>query len=111
MLLRRSVLAFFIFLLIAGCKKEYSYEGGGVYRKCVGCEYLPLCDSSVFVYVDSSNTVDTLTGVVRVGSDTSVDGTKYSHVTGFAAFPDGLLYNCDGGNYKTILDISSFGIN
>jgi len=101
-----------LFLLVAGCKKEYSYEGGpGGFRKCVGCEYLPLCDSSVFVYVDSSNAIDTLTGVVRVGTDTSIDGTKYSHVTGFAAFPDGLLYNCDGGNYKTILDISSFGIN
>ena len=109
--LRKLYLVALLFLLLAGCKKEYSYEGGEPYRKCVGCEYLPLCDSSVFVYVDSSNTIDTLTGIVRVGTDTSIDGTKYSHVTGFAAFPDGLLYNCDGGNYKTILDISSFGIN
>jgi len=108
---RKLYLVAILFILFTGCKKEYSYEGGGVYRKCVGCEYLPLCDSSVFVYVDSSNTIDTLTGVVRIGKDTSIDGTTYSHVTGFAAFPDGLLYNCDGGNYKTILDISSFGIN
>ena len=99
-------------MVASSCKKEYSYEGGSSpTRKCVGCEYLPLCDSSVFVYVDSSNTIDTLTGIVRVGTDSSIDGKTYSHVTGFAAFPDGLLYNCDGGDYKTILDISSFGIN
>src|SRR5215211_3500412 len=110
MLLRKLYFISALVIFFAGCKKEYSYEGG-VQRKCIGCEYLPLCDSSVFVYVDSSNTIDTLTGIVRVGRDTSIDGTSYSHVTGFVAFPDGLLYNCDGGNYKTILDISSFGIN
>jgi hypothetical protein len=111
--MRGTIFSFiFLVLLVTACKKEYSYEGGnGIPRKCVGCEYLPLCDSSVFVYVDSSNTIDTLTGIVRVGSDSTIDGKTYSHVTGFAAFPDGLLYNCDGGDYKTILDISSFGIN
>ena len=110
--MRGSLLTLILFaLLISACKKEYSYEGGQGTRKCVGCEYLPLCDSSVFVYVDSSNTIDTLTGIVRVGTDSTIDGKTYSHVTGFAAFPDGLLYNCEGGDYKTILDISSFGIN
>ena len=100
----------FVLLIFLSCKKEYSYEGG-LYRKCIGCEYLPLCDSSVFVYVDSANTVDTLPGVVRVGNDTTINGIKYNHVTGFAAFPTGLLYNCDGGDYKTILDLVSLGIN
>jgi hypothetical protein len=89
--MRRSICTVILLVVLASaCKKEYSYEGGnGISRKCVGCEYLPLCDSSVFVYVDSSNTIDTLTGIVRVGTDSSIDGKTYSHVTGFAAFPTG----------------------
>ena len=97
-------------LLVLACKKEYSYEGG-LHRKCIGCSYLPLCDSSKFVYVDSSNTTDTLRGTVVLGTDTTIKGIKYERVSGLAVLGNSLLYNCSNEDYKTYLSIAALGIN
>ncbi len=109
--MRRAVILAVLFVtVLLSCQKEIHFEGDPS-RRCVGCSYLPLCDSSVFTYVDSANTIDTLRGTVRIGTDTTIEGLAYSRVTGFAAFPNGLVYNCSGGNYKTLLYLSDFGIN
>ncbi|HEU4472769.1 MAG TPA: hypothetical protein VFR58_16860 [Flavisolibacter sp.] len=97
-------------LLLLGCQKEYSLEGGQ-FRNCIDCTYLPLCDSSSFVYVDSSDLVDTLRGVVRIGRDTVIGGRTYSSVSGFAPFQGGLMYNCNNQDYRGMLSLSSIGFN
>jgi hypothetical protein len=107
---RAVVLAVLLVSFLVSCQKENSFEGDPS-RRCVACSYLPLCDSSVFTYVDSANTIDTLRGTVRIGTDTTIAGQSYSRVTGFAAFPNGLMYNCSGGDYKTLLYLSDFGLN
>jgi hypothetical protein len=98
-------------LVLETCSKEYSQEGGK-YRKCVLCSYLPLCDSSRFVFIDSSAaSIDTLSGTVSIGSDTVANGIKYTSVSGFAAFSGNLLYNCDQQDYKVLMPLSTFGLN
>jgi hypothetical protein len=107
----RSAWILLLICLIAACSKEYSYEGG-VYRKCIACSYLPLCDSSSFVYVDSSGSVpDTLSGTVQIQKDTVINGKKFTEVNGFAALNNGLLYNCDDQDYQLFLSLAAFGVN
>jgi hypothetical protein len=99
-----------LFLLVSSCSKDYSHEGG-LSRKCLGCSYLPVCDSSVFVYVDSSAAgIDTIHNAVRILADTTIDGTQYRQVSGLASFT-GLLTNCDNEQYKLVVNLSALGIN
>lgn len=105
-------IALLCILFLGACQKEIGFgDGSNGNRKCISCSYLPLCDSSNLVYVDSSNTVDTLNGYVRIGTDTTINGLLYTQVTGFAAFPNGFLYNCANQDYKTWLKLSDFGVN
>src|ERR1700694_4579603 len=102
-----SLFALFLFF---ACKKDHSLEGG-LYRHCSSCTYLPLCDSETFVYVDSNAlAIDTLSGVVHIGSDTVINGLNYTRVSGLAVFHSGLIYNCDNQDYKTLLPLSTLGI-
>ncbi|MER3463204.1 MAG: hypothetical protein C4329_01000 [Chitinophagaceae bacterium] len=109
------ILAIFLAFLISSCAKEYSYEGGGTLanaRKCIACSYLPICDSSTFVYVDSNGRrIDTTRGTATILNDTTVNGITYTKVAGYATFGQGLWYNCANGDYKVLLSLSGFGIN
>jgi hypothetical protein len=100
-------------LFLATCSKDYSYEGGpGGNRRCVRCEYLPVCDSSLFRYVDSTPTrVDTLENRMAVLGDTLISGKRYTRVSGFATFNTGLLANCDNGDYRLLFPLSALGLN
>jgi|GEM_PF-1612330 len=107
-----------LFLLLAGCAKEYSFEGNGnlpatQQRRCINCAYLPLCDSSEFTYlIDTTGTGgDTATGVVQLLNDTLIGGKTFAKVSGFAAFNTGLLYNCDDQEYRMMLTLAQFGLN
>lgn len=108
---------FFLFatigiLIFAGCKKEYSYEGGYSDAKCINCSYLPVCDSSQFTYVNSTVAgVDTARTTIFLLGDTILNGKKFSKITPMAAFSEGLLYNCDNLEYKSFFSISGLGIN
>ena len=109
---RFFLLTIFVILIFAGCKKEYSYEGGYSNANCINCSYLPVCDSSEFTYVDSTVAgVDTARTTMFLPGDTVINGKKFSKVTPLAAFSQGLLYNCDNQEYKTFFSISGLGIN
>ncbi len=98
-------------LFFSSCKKEYSREGGS-FRNCVSCEYLPVCDSSVFVYVDSvDGRIDTLENTMQIFGDTTIAGKKFTSVSGFATFNTGLYANCDGGDYRLLFPLSALGID
>jgi hypothetical protein len=99
-------------LLAWGCSKDYSYEGGNANRRCVDCEYLPVCDSSFFRYVDSNGTrIDTLDNQMFVLGDSTINGRRYSKVSGFATFNTGLFANCDNGDYRLLFPLTALGIN
>lgn len=100
-------------VVMFGCQKEISWEGDAAANvKCVSCTYLPFCDSSVFVYVNTSaNGVDTVTSIPRILGDTMVAGKKYTKVSAVSFFQEGLLYNCDNEEYKVLFPLSSLGIN
>ncbi|WP_345253623.1 hypothetical protein [Flaviaesturariibacter amylovorans] len=105
------LLAFFLLLaaLVAGCAKEYSFEGGGPYvppRRCVDCPFIPVCDSSVYTYYTvSGGTEDTLEAAAKILGDTLIGGTRFTQVSGYGPFAGGLLYNCDAGIYRIVVPL------
>lgn len=99
-------------VLIVRCQRELSYDVVKDNRKCVNCDYLPVCDSSNFVYVDSTATgIDTNRNIVRILRDSVIGGKKFTAVTTFGFFNSGAWYNCDGGDYQTIISTSDLGID
>jgi hypothetical protein len=122
------IAALVIFASVAlfwSCAKEYSLEGVGPLpvaggggggtgtgtgnRHCIACTYLPFCDSSEFVYL--LNGIDTVPGLIHVLNDTLIGGQTYTKVSGFAAFNNGILYNCANQEYKAALPLAQFGLN
>ena len=102
---------FILILTLISCKKDYSLEDSPN-KKCVNCIYLPVCDSSVFVYTDSTATsVDTLTNLMSIYGDTIVNGQTFTSVSGFATFNTGLLANCDNQDYKLLFPVAALGLN
>jgi hypothetical protein len=97
-----------------GCKKDYSQEGGEPISSvnCINCTYLPLCDSSKFVYIDSvAGVVDTTRNEMFILGDTLINSKKFYKVSPLAAFNQGLFYNCDNQEYKLLISLSAFGVN
>src|SRR5689334_17586784 len=80
------VLIFVLITAAISCQKELHGDGTESNtttpppaKACVNCDYLPVCDSSVYVYVDSTASgVDSNTSVVHLLKDTLVSGVKYS---------------------------------
>ena len=107
------LLLFTFSVVLLGCKKEYSDEDGAQSAlKCVNCSYLPLCDSSQFVYVNATATgTDTTRNTVSILGDTVVNGKKFTRVSSIAAFDQGLLYNCDNQEYKVLVSLAALGVN
>ncbi|HEY0731117.1 MAG TPA: hypothetical protein VGD33_01765 [Chitinophagaceae bacterium] len=109
---RLLLLATILSLFLAGCKKEYSYEGGYINDNCINCAYLPVCDSSQFTYIDSTVAgVDTVRTMMFILGDTLINGSKFSKITPLAAFSEGLLYNCYNQEYKSFFSIAGLGVN
>ncbi len=108
-----------ITLFVVACQKEITGLGGDgtttpgtPSKKCTGCSYLPVCDSAKLTYVDSTTAgVDTTTSTLAILGDTTINGKKFNRVSAFAAFKQGLLYNCDGGNYIVYQAVPNLGLN
>lgn len=107
-------------IVAAACQKEITGAGGDgttappatPSKKCTGCSYLPVCDSARLTYVDSTAAgTDTTTGTLAILADTVINGKKFNRVSPFAAFTQGLLYNCDGGSYTVYQAVPALGIN
>lgn len=78
----------------------------------MSCSYLPFCDSSVFVYVNTTATsVDTVTNIPRILSDTVVSGNTFTKISAVSFFNEGLLYNCNNGDYKVLFSTASLGLD
>lgn len=109
-----TILLFALITTAISCQKELHGDGitPSPAKKCIDCEYLPVCDSSVYVYVDSTATgVDSVRNVVNLLKDTTVNSVKYSGVTTLGFFDSGVFYNCDAQEYKILFDASDLGLN
>jgi hypothetical protein len=103
--------ALLLLVVFFSCKKEYSLEGADN-KNCINCTYLPVCDSSVYVYTDSSATgLDTLTNVMSVFGDTIINGKTFRGVSGFATFNTGLYANCDNQDYRLLFSTAALGLD
>jgi len=110
----QSILILLLIYSLYGCKKDYSKEGGEPLSSinCINCTYLPLCDSSQFVYIDSvAGVVDTTRNEMFILGDTLINSKKFYKVSPLAAFNQGLFYNCDNQEYKLLISLSAFGVN
>lgn len=127
---RIGIAAFWTLFLVVlfSCSRDYSFEGGGALppaggnggngggggnggnntRRCISCTYLPFCDSSEFTYLIDST--DTIPGTIHLLRDTTIGGTTFSQVSGFAAFNQGILYNCNNQEYRLALSLAQLGI-
>lgn len=114
--MKQLLLLLSIFVLITACQKEIEGLGGNsnnpAAKKCTGCSYLPVCDSTKLTYIDSSAVgVDILTNTQAILGDTTIGGKKFTRVSPFGTFQQGLLYNCDGGNYRVYQPVPDLGID
>jgi hypothetical protein len=99
-------------LLVLGCQKELNYDIPKTNKICINCDYLPVCDSSSFVYVDATAAgVDTNRNVVRILRDSMIQGKKFTAITTLGFFNSGAWYNCDNGDYQTLISTADLGIN
>lgn len=97
-----------------GCQKELNFDGqpGGTPKVCISCNYLPVCDSSVYTYIDSTaQGIDTNRSVVRLIGDSVVEGLTYNRVSTLGFFGQGVLYNCDANTYKVYLNLANLGFD
>ena len=106
-------------VILVSCQKEITgFSSNGPTtptlppKKCTGCSYLPVCDSTKLTYVDSTAAgLDTTMNTLAVLGDTTINGKKFNRISPFAAFKQGLLYNCDGGNYTVYQPVPNLGMN
>jgi hypothetical protein len=98
--------------LVISCQKEISWEGETSSVKCVDCAYLPFCDSSVFVYVNTTaNGADTVTSIPRILGDTTIGNQKFTKISAVSFFNEGLLYNCANEEYRVLFSTASLGLD
>lgn len=114
--MRRLWAALAVVGMLAGCQQEIEGPGGteqpAANVRCMGCTYLPVCDSTKLTYVDSTALgVDTTATTLAILGDTTITGRKYNRVTAFAGFNQGLLYNCNGGEYRIYQPVPDIGVD
>jgi hypothetical protein len=64
------------------------------------------------VYVDSTAAgIDTTKNGILLDGDTTISGTRYARVGGFATLGQSLLFNCDNNDYRIVLPVPDPGIN
>ncbi|ULQ56530.1 hypothetical protein KJS94_17910 [Flavihumibacter rivuli] len=100
-------------LSLAGCQKEISDpDGGSNGRLCTGCEFLPACDSSYYVYVDSTaNGVDSNYNLITIEGDSSINGRKFYKMSTIGFFGEGIFFQCGGGDYQVYGRADQLGLN
>src|SRR5215203_5198261 len=103
--MKRFLILLVIATTILSCQKEISFgDGSGATNppssvRCTGCSYLPVCDSTMLTYIDSTAMgIDTTKNVLLILSDTTIKGRKFTKISPSSIFAQGLLYNCDGGD-------------
>lgn len=106
-------LAFVVILAVLACRKERSQEGANITgKRCIGCDYLPVCDSSIYRYTDSTSAgIDTFDNVVRILGDTMVAAVQFSKVSLPGILGDSLLYNCNAQEYRALINLAALGLN
>lgn len=114
--MKRLWVILFSAAIIFSCQREIGFGDGTSTTtnnvRCTACSYLPVCDSTKLIYVDSTAIgVDTTASTLAILGDTTINGRKFTRVTPFAAFSQGLLYNCDGGNYRIYQNVPNLGID
>jgi hypothetical protein len=103
--------------LAIACQKEIGFGNGSratqtTSVRCTSCSYLPVCDSTKLTYVDSSAAgIDTIASTLAILGDTTINGRKFTRVSPSAIFSQGLLYNCDGGDYRIYQPVPNLGLD
>lgn len=104
-------------IFILSCQKEIGFGDGSGQNpsssvRCTSCSYLPVCDSTQLIYVDSSALgVDTMSSTLAILGDTTINGKKFTKVSPSSLFTEGLLYNCDGGDYRIYQPVPDLGLD
>ena len=103
-------------ILIISCQKEIHFGDATTTQRstlrCTSCSYLPVCDSTKLTYIDSSLAgTDTIASTLTILGDTTITGRKFTRVSPSAVFPEGLLYNCDGGDYRIYQEVPDLGMD
>ena len=103
-------------ILVISCQKEIHFGDATTTQRstlrCTSCSYLPVCDSTKLTYIDSSSAgTDTIASTLTILGDTTISGRKFTRVSPSAVFPEGLLYNCDGGDYRIYQPVPDLGID
>jgi hypothetical protein len=114
--MKHLVFLFGLSILLIACQREIGFSDGtnppAANIRCTSCSYLPVCDSTKLVYVDSTSfSTDTTRSTLAILGDTTINGRKFTRVTSFAAFGKGLLYNCNSGDYRIYQDVPDLGID
>lgn len=102
-------------IFATSCQKELNFDGGGsgtTPKVCIGCAYLPVCDSSIYTYVDSTaQGIDTNRSTIELLGDSTIGGLKYNRVSTLGFFEQGVLYNCDAQAYKVYVNLAALGFD
>lgn len=107
-----------VILFVVSCQKEIGFgDGSGTSNppssvRCTGCSFLPVCDSTSLTYIDSTALgADTTESILMILGDTTISGRKFTKVSPSSIFTEGLLYNCDGGDYRIYQPVPDLGID
>jgi len=105
-------------MAMLACQKEISFGDGNATNnppssvRCTGCSYLPVCDSTMLTYIDSTAMgTDTTENILLILGDTTINGRKFTKISPSSIFAQGLLYNCDGGDYRIYQPVPDLGID
>lgn len=115
--MKRLLLLLLIGTVFLACQKEIEPGDGNGQNptpsvRCTSCSYLPVCDSTQLTYIDSTAIgTDTIASTLAILGDTLISGIKFTKVSPSAVFGQGLLYNCDGGNYRIYQEVPDLGID
>jgi hypothetical protein len=98
-----------LMLLVWGCQKELNFDDTTITgRNCTGCDYFPVCDSSLNKYLDSTEIgVDTSFQYTRIFGDTTISSEKYFKLTNIDAFGAGSYYRCTPTVHKQLTNLVS----
>jgi hypothetical protein len=113
--MRKVCGALLLGILLYACQKEARFDDDLSQTssvRCTSCSYLPVCDSTKLSYIDSSAMgIDTITSTLVILGDTTINGRTFTSVSSSAVFGEGLLYNCDGGQYRVYQPVPDLGID
>jgi hypothetical protein len=104
----KKIVPFVVFLAslaLAGCQKELNGPGNPTANNtgCKDCAFIPMCDGSVYTYIDSLPTGPReLTDTIRILKDTSMLGLPFKEIRQSGGTGQRTFFNCNNGTTTSI---------